>query len=91
MALKHTTALVTTSVGLLVKVPTGVPSTAVQVFNGTGATIYLGDSTIASSGANQGNTLTNGSSVQIWLKANDELYAICGSSPAGYVSILYSA
>jgi hypothetical protein len=91
MSLKHSTALVGTTVGLLVKIPTGVPSTAVQIFNGTGAIIYLGDSTISASGANQGNTLGNGSSVQIWMKANDELYAICGSAPAGYVSMLYSA
>lgn len=91
MSLKHSTAQVTTSVGLLVKMPTGVPLTAVQIFNGTGATIYLGDTTIAASGANQGNTLVTATSVQIWMRGGDELYAICGSAPAGYVSVLYSA
>lgn len=91
MSLKHSTSLVTTTPGLLVKLPTGVPLTAVQVFNGTGATIYLGDSTIASTGVNQGNTLATGTSVQIWMRSGDELYAICATSPAGYVSMLYSA
>jgi hypothetical protein len=67
-----------------------VPYTAVQVFNNTGATIYVGDATITATGATVGNGITNGSSLQIWLNANDVLHVICASTPAGSVSVLYS-
>ena len=90
MALVHTNTTVTTSAKVLVQMPGGVPYTAVQVFNNTGATIYVGDSSIASTGATVGNGITNGSSLQVWLSANDALYVVCASSPAGYVSVLYS-
>jgi hypothetical protein len=90
MALVHTNTTVTTTAKVLVQMPGGVPYTAVQVFNNTGATIYVGDPTITSSGATVGNGITNGSSLQIWLNANDALYVICASSPAGSVAVLYS-
>jgi hypothetical protein len=90
MALVHTTTTVSTTPIQLVKIPNGVGYTAVQVFNNTGATIYVGDSSITATGATVGNGITNGSSLQIWLSANDALYVTCASSPAGYVSVLYS-
>jgi uncharacterized protein YcnI len=90
MALVHTNITVTTSAKILVQMPNGVPYTAVQVFNNTGSTIYVGDSSITATGATVGNGITNGSSLQIWLSANDTLYAICASTPAGSVSVLYS-
>lgn len=90
MALIHINTQVTTTARLLVKMPVGVQQTAVQIYNNTGSTIYLGDTSITATGATIGNALTNGSSVQIWLNGNDELYAICATSPAGYVSAIYS-
>jgi len=90
MALVHTTTTVSTTPIQLVKMPNGVGYTAVQVFNNTGSTIYVGDSSITATGATVGNGITNGSSLQIWLSANDVLYAVCATSPAGYVSVLYS-
>jgi len=90
MALQHINTQVTTAVGLVVKVPSGVQQTAVQIFNNTGATIYLGDKSITATGATVGNALATATSVQIWLSANDELYAVCATSPSGYVSAIYS-
>jgi len=90
MALVHTNTTATTSAKVLVQMPGGVSYTAVQVFNNTGATIYVGDASITATGATVGNGITNGSSLQIWLNANDALHVICASSPAGYVSVLYS-
>ena len=90
MALVHTTTTVSTTPIQLVKMPNGVGYTAVQIANNTGATIYIGDASITSSGATTGNLIANGVTQQIWLSANDVLYAVCASSPAGYVSVLYS-
>jgi hypothetical protein len=91
MALQHINAQVSTAVTKIVKIPAGVQQTAIQVYNNTGAAIYLGDTSVAATGANVGNALANGASVQIWLQAGDELYAICATSPSGYLSVIYSA
>jgi len=90
MALRHINTQVGTTVNLLLKVPTGVKQTAVQIFNNTGATIYLGDSSLTATGATVGNALATAGSLQIWLNAGDELYAVCATSPSGYVSAIYS-
>jgi hypothetical protein len=90
MALIHINTQVNTTARILVKIPVGVQQTAVQIYNNTGATIYLGDSSITATGATIGNALTNAASVQIWLCAGDELYAICATSPSGYVSAIFS-
>ena len=91
MALQHINSLITTTVRLLVKIPAGVQQTAIQIYNNTGATIFIGDSSVGTTGATIGNAITNGSSVQVWLQAQDELYAVCATNPAGYVSVIYSA
>jgi hypothetical protein len=91
MALVHINSLITTTPRLLVKIPTGVQQTAIQIFNNTGATIYVGDTSVGTSGATVGNAIATAASVQIWLQAGDELYAVCATNPAGYVSVIYSA
>jgi hypothetical protein len=91
MPLQHVNNQVGTTARCIVKVPTGVQQCAVQVYNNTGAAIFLGDATVTSSGATIGNSLANNASVQIWLEGNDELYAICATAPSGYISAIYSA
>ncbi len=91
MPLQHVNNQVGTTARCIVKVPSGVQQCAVQVYNNTGAAIFLGDATVTSSGATIGNSLANNASVQIWLEGNDELYAICATSPSGYISAIYSA
>jgi hypothetical protein len=90
MALRHINSLVHTTATSLVSIPVGSRYTAVQIYNNTGSTIFVGDATITSGGASIGNAIINGASVQIWLGGGDNLYAICATSPAGYVSVIYS-
>ena len=91
MALNHINLQITTTPRLLVKIPTGVQQTAIQIFNNTGATIYIGDSSLGTTGATVGNAIATAASVQVWLQAGDELYAVCATNPAGYASVIYSA
>lgn len=91
MALVHLNATVGTSPTALVTLPAGQPSTAVQVCNNHTAVIYLGDTTVATSGATRGNQLAVNASVQIWLRPGDTLYAVsAAATAAGAVSIIYS-
>jgi hypothetical protein len=91
MALVHTNSTVTTTAKAIVAMPSGISGlVACQIYNNTGAAVFLGDSSITTSGATVGNSLANGASVQIWLGASDVLYAICASSPAGYLSAIYA-
>lgn len=91
MALKHTTSLVSTTPAAIVTLPMGTPVTAVQIYNGTGAAIAIGDATVGTSGATQGNAISNAASLQVWIRGGDTIYAVCASAPAGYVSVIYSA
>lgn len=91
MALEHDNVTVNTTPTLLVKLPTGSPSTAVQVCNNHTAVLYLGDASVATSGATRGNQLAVNGSVQIWLKAGDELWAVAAAqTAAGAISLIYS-
>jgi hypothetical protein len=91
MPLQHLNATVTTTPRMIVKIPTTVKSAAIQIYNNTGATIFVGDQSVGTTGATVGNAIANGASVQIWLQSLDELYAVCATSPAGYVSVIFSA
>ena len=91
MPLQHVNTLVTTTPKLLVKIATTVRPVAAQIYNNTGAAIYMGDASVGTTGATIGNAIANGASVQVWLQSLDELYVVCASSPAGYVSVIYSA
>jgi len=91
MPLQHVNSLVGTTARLLVKIPTTVKNVAAQIYNNTGAVIFLGDATVGVTGATVGNSIANGGSLQVWLQSKDELYVICASAPAGYISVIYSA
>lgn len=91
MALVHTNSLVTTTARPIIQIPAGIKENiAVQIYNNTGSTIYIGDASITSSGATIGNAIANAASLQLWLGASDIVYAICATSPAGYISVLYA-
>jgi len=91
MPLQHVNTLVTTTPKLLVKIPTTVKDVAIQIYNNTGAAIYIGDASVSTTGATVGNAIANGASVQVWLHSLDEIFVVCASSPAGYISVIYSA
>ena len=91
MALIHANATVGTTPTLVLIMPSGVPYTAVNFSNGDNNAMYLGDATIATSGANHGSVLASGGSVQLWLNGGDKVYAIAGTtSQTGALSIIYS-
>ena len=90
MSLFHTNSKVTTTPTALVSIPVGTRYTAVQIYNNTGAAIFIGDTTVGTTGATVGNSIANGAALQVWLGGGDVLYAVCASSPAGYTSIIYS-
>jgi hypothetical protein len=91
MALIHLNATVGTTPTALITLPTGQPSTAVQICNNHTAVLYLGDSTVAVSGATRGNQLAANASVQIWLRPGDTIYGVVAAATAtGAISIIYS-
>lgn len=89
MALVHANATVGTTPTLIVRMPRGIPYTAVSVYNNDNNPIYLGDSTITIATGSQ--ITSKASPAQFWLHANDELYAISAAgTTTNAISILYS-
>jgi len=93
MALLHTNITVGTTPTLLGTIPNGVGYVAVQIQNRDSAPVYFGDSLITvASGANGGQILAPGATVQIWMHGNDSIYAIStAGTTTGAVCLVYSA
>jgi hypothetical protein len=93
MALVHLNATVNTIPTRIIKTSPGSGYTAVQIFNRDNQPIYIGDAEVTVAvGPSGGSVLASNSSVQIWMNAGDELYAVStGGTTAGAVSIIYSA
>jgi len=91
MAIVHVNITVGTSATVLTTLSPITEYTAISIQNNDAASIYIGDNTIATSGANRGHTVAAGSTYQLWLRANDTVYAISAAgTSANAVSILYS-
>lgn len=92
MAVVHINATVGTAVTKLFTLPTGLArNVAVQIQNQDTAAIFIGDSTITTSGAGRGHSIANGASFQIWLNSGDSVYGISAAgTAAGAVVITYS-
>ena len=91
MAVAHSNVTVKTIATPIVEMPTGLPYTAVQICNGDSQSIWIGDSTIATSGATKGTVIAAGSVFTIWLHAGDVLYGISAAgTAAGAVTVVYS-
>ncbi len=91
MAIAHLNVTVGTTATPIVKLPTGLPYTAVQICNGDTQSIWIGDATIATSGATKGTVITAGAVFTIWLHAGDVLYGISAAgTAAGAVTAVYS-
>lgn len=93
MALVHINATVRTTAAPIATLPTSMgQSKAVQIYNGHSASIFIGDSTITTSGATIGRTIAAGGSFQLWLNGGDVVYAIsAANTAAGAVVVTYSA
>jgi hypothetical protein len=93
MAFIHVNSDTLTTVSVLFQVsPNAKPLTPVTIYNGHSASIFVGDTSIATSGATIGRTITAASSQTFYVNPNDIIYAIsAAASAAGAVVITYSA
>lgn len=94
MALVHTNTIVPTTAVRLVVMPGGIQLTPVSITNNHNQPIYLGaDATVTAvaTPATVGNALAAGATVQLWLNANDVVWAVAGTSTVtALISVLYS-
>lgn len=93
MAFKHINTSTFTTTQILAVIPTGIPrQTPITVYNGHSAAIFVGDSTIATSGATIGRTIPAASSQTFYVNGGDVIYGIsAAASAAGAIVITYSA
>ncbi len=91
MAVIHLNTETKTTATPLVQIPYGTEYVAVQIYNGHSAAIFVGDADVATSGVTRGNSIANGTSLQIWLKGGDVLWGISAAASAtGAISAVYS-
>jgi hypothetical protein len=93
MAFKHVNSQTLTTPSVLLTIDKNAkPLTPITVYNGHSAAIFVGDATIATSGATIGRTIPATSSQTFYVNAHDVVYAIsAAASAAGAVVITYSA
>jgi hypothetical protein len=93
MATKHINASTLTTASILFTVDKNArPLTPVNIHNGHSAAIFVGDSTITTSGATIGRTIAASANQIMYVNANDVIYAIsAAASAAGAVVITYTA
>jgi hypothetical protein len=92
MAVIHDVFTVGTTATLICQIPSKCPTTAVLIFNDDNNPIFIGDATVAVSGADTGLKISKSTtSSQIWLNAGDKLYAISAAgTAANTVAVLWS-
>jgi hypothetical protein len=93
MALKHFNTQVQTTATIVAQLPVSMGrNIAVQIYNSHSSTIYVGDSTITTSGATIGRPMAASSSFQLWLNGGDVIYAISAAqTAAGACIVTFSA
>lgn len=93
MAFQHFNAQTATTTTILHQVDKNAkPNTPITIYNGNAASIYVGDSTITTTGATIGRTIGTGVSQTFYASANDIIYGISTlASTAGSIVITYSA
>ena len=94
MAIVHDSfALGANTATLIATIPAGNPTTVVTVTNANAASIFLGDSSVSTSGnIDRGIRVATNTNQNISLNSGDQLYAIslAGTSSSFDVSVLYS-
>lgn len=92
MAFKHINATTFTTPTAIFTAPTGLPrQTPITVYNGHSASIFIGDSTITTSGATIGRTLAASNSQTFYVNSGDVVYAVSAAgSAAGAIVITYA-
>lgn len=91
MALVHVNKTVATTATVLTTLNSITEYTAISIQNNDSASIFIGDSTLTVSGANKGHVIAAAATYQLWVRANDTVYAISAAgTAANAVSVLYS-
>jgi hypothetical protein len=93
MALQHINSQVQTTPTLIAEIPASVGrNIAVQIYNNHSSAIYIGNESIATSGATIGRPMSATSSFQLWLNGGDKIYAISAAqTAAGACIVTFSA
>ena len=93
MAFKHVNASTQTVVSILHQVDNNArPQTPITIYNGHSAAIFIGDGSIATSGATIGRTIANATSQTFYASAGETIYAISAAASAtGAIVLTYSA
>jgi len=93
MAFQHVNASTFTTVTPLITFDESIPrQTAVNIHNGHSAAIFIGDTTISTSGATVGRTLAANANQIFYVNAGDTIYAISAAASAeGVIVLTYSA
>jgi hypothetical protein len=93
MAFKHYNTQTLTTNSVIHQVDANArPQTALTLYNGHSAAIFIGDSTCTTSGATIGRTIANATSQTFNVSAGDMIYGIsAAASAAGAIVITYSA
>ena len=93
MAFQHVNASTLTTASILLQIDKNArPLTPVNIYNGHSAAIFIGDSTITTSGATIGRTIANATSQIFYVNPGDVVYAIsAAASAAGAIVITYTA
>ena len=91
MPIVHTTTTVANTATLIATIPIQTPYVAISIQNNDSASIFVGDSTTTTTGANKGHVVAAGATYQLWCNAGDTIYAISAAgTAANAVSVLYS-
>jgi uncharacterized membrane protein len=91
MAVVHESFTVGTSPVLIAEIPAKNPTTSVHIVNDDNNSVYIGDSTVTTSGADKGLTVKKDSVYTLELNALDKLYAVAAvATGANAVSVVYS-
>jgi hypothetical protein len=93
MAFKHYNTQTLTTNSLIHQVDKNTrPQTLISIYNGHGASIFIGDSTITTTGATIGRLIASGTSQTFNASAGDMIYGIsAANSNTGAIVITYSA
>ena len=93
MPFEHVNASTLTTASIILQVDKNArPLTPVNIYNGHSASIFIGDSTITTSGATIGRTIASATSQIFYVNPGDVVYAIsAAASAAGAIVITYTA
>ena len=93
MALISQNTTVGTTATLIAKLPTTIgQGRAIQIFNSDTASIFVGTSTVTTSGITKGRVMAANSTYQIWVSGGDVIYAVSAAGTStGAVIVQYSA